>query len=113
MTMAELLRALGYEVFDIAQGKLVHAAVVEHQPDAVVMDIGLPDMSGYEVARRLREDTTTRQVPLIALTGYGQLRDKAQATLAGFDAHLIKPVAPDDLIAAIEAAVHARSSSAG
>jgi signal transduction histidine kinase/ActR/RegA family two-component response regulator len=107
MTMAELLRAFGYEVFEVAQGKLVQAAVVEHQPDAVVMDIGLPDMNGYEVARRLRGESATRHVPLIALTGYGQLRDKEQAALAGFDAHLIKPVAPRDLTAAIEAAVQA------
>ena len=113
VTMAELLRALGYEVFDIAQGELVHAAVIEHQPDAVVMDIGLPDLSGYEVARRLREDTATRHVPLIALTGYGQLRDQEQATLAGFDAHLIKPVAIGDLTAAIEAAVHAAAQAQG
>ena len=111
MTMAELLRALGYEVFDLAEGRRVHAAVLEHQPDAVVMDIGLPDMNGYEVARTLREDSATRHVPLIALTGYGQLRDKEQAALAGFDAHLIKPVAPGDLTTAIEAAVKAAAQA--
>jgi signal transduction histidine kinase/ActR/RegA family two-component response regulator len=105
MTMAELLRVFGYEVFEVGEGKLAHAAVLEHQPDVVVMDIGLPDVDGYQVARRLRKDAGTRHVPLIALTGYGQLRDKEQAAVAGFDAHLTKPVAPDDLIAAIEAAV--------
>ena len=88
-----------------AQGQLAHAAVLEHQPDVVVMDIGLPDMDGYQLARRLREDATTRHVPLIALTGYGQLRDKEQAAVAGLRAHLTQPVAPDDLIAAIEAVV--------
>jgi signal transduction histidine kinase/ActR/RegA family two-component response regulator len=113
VTMAELLRALGYEVFEVAQGKRAHAAVLEDQPDAVVMDIGLPDLDGYEVARRLRQDARTRQVPLIALTGYGQLRDKEQAALAGFDAHLVKPVGPDDLIAAIEAVVAGAAQAQG
>ena len=113
MTMAELLRMYGYEVFEVAEGKLAHAAVLEHQPDAVVMDIGLPDMDGYRVARCLREDPATRHVPLIALTGYGQSRDKEQAATVGFDAHLTKPVVPDDLIAAIEAVVDGAAQAQG
>ena len=111
--MAELLRMYGYEVFEVAEGKLAHAAVLEHQPDAVVMDIGLPDMDGYRVAHRLREDAATRHVPLIALTGYGQMRDKEQAAIAGFDAHLTKPVVPDDLTAAIEAVVAGAAQAQG
>jgi signal transduction histidine kinase/ActR/RegA family two-component response regulator len=113
MTMAELLRMHGYEVFEVAEGKLAHAAVLEHQPDAVVMDIGLPDMDGYQVARCLREDPVTRPVPLIALTGYGQMRDKEQAAMAGFDAHLTKPVMPDDLMAAVEFAVAGAAQAQG
>ncbi|MEO8654942.1 MAG: ATP-binding protein [Ramlibacter sp.] len=113
MTMAELLRMYGYEVFEVAEGKLAHAAVLEHRPDAVVMDIGLPDMDGYRVARCLREDPATRHVPLIALTGYGQSRDKEQAATVGFDAHLTKPVVPDDLIAAIEAVVDGSAQALG
>jgi len=73
------------------------------QPDAVVLDIGLPDLDGYEVARRLRQDPGTRHIPLLALTGYGQQRDKERAGMAGFDAHLVKPVASNDLMRTIEA----------
>ena len=91
-TMGELLRAFGYEVVEVDNGKGVLDAVVAAQPDAVLMDIGLPDMDGYEVARGLRTHPRCSHVPLIALTGYGQMRDKEAAAQAGFSAHLIKPV---------------------
>jgi CheY-like chemotaxis protein len=66
----------------------------------VLVDIGLPDISGYEVARRLRE-ALGRRVQLVALTGYGQPQDRAQAEQAGFDAHLVKPVDPTRLFEAL------------
>ena len=87
---------------EVADGASALPAVLAVQPDLVIMDIGLPDMDGYEVARGLRADPGSSAVPLIALTGYGQLRDKEAAALAGFDAHLVKPVDPDDLVATIE-----------
>lgn len=62
----------------------------EHDPDIIILDIGLPDMDGYEVARSLREEETDSA--LIALTGYGQDEDKQRAKSAGFDYHLTKPV---------------------
>jgi len=71
------------------------------RPDAFILDIGLPDMNGYELARRLRalpEFTTTM---LIALTGYGQLQDKARAREAGFDLHIAKPAEPEAILAAL------------
>ena len=101
-TMAELLRLFGYEVTEVADGASALPAVLAVQPDLVIMDIGLPDMDGYEVARGLRADPGSSAVPMIALTGYGQLRDKEAAAMAGFDAHLVKPVNPDDLVATIE-----------
>ena len=101
-TLAELLRMLGYEVTEVTDGAGTLPAVRAVKPDLVLMDIGLPDMDGYEVARGLRADPFTSNVPLIALTGYGQLRDKETAALAGFDAHLVKPVDPDELVAMIE-----------
>ena len=101
-TMAELLRSCDYEVIEVADGKSVLAAVLATQPHAVLLDIGLPDIDGYEVARRLRANPATQLVPLIALTGYGQLRDKQAATLAGFDAHLVKPVDLARLLKAVE-----------
>jgi len=67
-----------------------------HPPAVVMVDIGLPDIDGYEVARRLRE-TIGDTVRLIALTGYGQARDRARSQQAGFNAHVIKPVDPSKL----------------
>ena len=66
-------------------------------PDVVLLDIGLPDMDGYEVARRLRAGANGRSLRLVALTGYGQSQDEAKAYDAGFDLHMTKPVAPDVL----------------
>ena len=68
------------------------ALVPTHSPHAIVMDIGLPGMDGYEVARRIRTSDHGARVLLIAVTGYGQDEDKQQALNAGFDYHLIKPV---------------------
>jgi CheY-like chemotaxis protein len=63
-------------------------------PSVVVLDIGLPGMDGYEVARRLRQLPETRKALFIALTGYGQKEDRAQASAAGFQHHFIKPADP-------------------
>jgi CheY-like chemotaxis protein len=65
-------------------------------PDTVLVDIGLPDLNGFEVARRLREKFGAR-LRLIALTGYGQPEDLRRSAEAGFDQHLVKPVAADDV----------------
>ena len=73
------------------------------RPDAIVLDIGLPDMNGYEVARQIRQMPNGHDVPIIALTGYGQSRDKNAAAQVGFSAHLVKPVDPDDLTRTVEA----------
>ena len=101
-TTAELLRILGYEVIEVTDGASTPPAVLAAQPDAVILDIGLPDIDGYEVARQLRADPLTRSIPLIALTGYGQLRDKQAAVLAGFDAHLAKPATAHAIVKTIE-----------
>ena len=67
------------------------------RPDAMLLDIGLPGMDGYEVARRLRESVDQRQPLLVALTGYGQATDRQRSAEAGFDHHLVKPVNADDV----------------
>jgi len=66
--------------------------------DVALIDIGLPDVDGYEVARRLRETPHGKAAYLVALTGYGQPEDRQRAMEAGFDTHLVKPVDPDDLV---------------
>jgi CheY-like chemotaxis protein len=62
------------------------------RPDAVLLDVGMPDMTGHEVARRVREQPGLREVNLIAITGWGQQEDRLRSARAGFDHHLVKPV---------------------
>ena len=71
--------------------------VLRRQPRHVLVDIGLPDIDGYEVARRLRQRLGNR-VTLIALTGFGQQTDRQRSADAGFDAHIVKPVDPAELL---------------
>lgn len=87
-----ILEVLGHRVSVAHDGTAALAAVRGETPDVMLVDIGLPDMDGYEVAKAVRGDPTLRRVALVALTGYGQAEDKAEATRAGFDRHLVKPV---------------------
>ena len=72
-------------------------------PDVVLLDIGLPGMNGYEVARRLRLHPGGEAMRIYALTGYGQEDDRRRSLQAGFDGHLVKPVIPSDLFALVDA----------
>ena len=87
-----LLRKLGHQVWAASDGPAAISAVLEHRPEVVFMDIGLPGMDGYEVARRLRGEMGTEVPLLVAVTGYGQQDDRRRAVEAGFDRHLVKPV---------------------
>ena len=89
-----MLQMFGHEVKAAYSGQGALETAVEYQQDFVLLDIGLPDMNGYEVARRLRKHPQTKDVKLIALTGYGQDSDRQSSQEAGFDPHLVKPVAP-------------------
>lgn len=95
--LAMMLQMFGYEVHAVYDGETALKTVVDYQPDFVLMDISLPDIDGYEGARRLREQLQTRDVWLIALTGYGQDSDRQLSQAAGFDHHLVKPVEPQRL----------------
>jgi len=91
--LATHLRESGAHQVRLAHSGLAGlAAAEESAPDLVLLDIGLPDIDGYEVARRLRADARLRHVPLVALTGYHGEADRARARLAGFDQYLVKPV---------------------
>ena len=104
-TVADLLSMSGTEVDVVHDG----CAAVDHtssfRPDIVLLDIGLPDISGYEAARRIRRLQGVRQPRLIALTGWGQKDDKQMAADAGFDQHWTKPVDPQRLLALTSATV--------
>jgi CheY-like chemotaxis protein len=93
-SIAVLLRMEGHEVKTVSDGAQAIACSQVFAPSAVVLDIGLPGMSGYDVARRLRDLPATREALFIALTGYGQREDRALAKEAGFQHHFTKPADP-------------------
>ena len=101
--MSQLLELEGYQVSDTAQAREGVRMASELQPSVGIIDIGLPDMNGYDVARALRADPLTCHMGLMALTGYGQDEDRRKALEAGFDVHLVKPVDMDALFESIEA----------
>jgi PAS domain S-box-containing protein len=87
-----LLEALGHHVFEAADGPQGLAVAQAHHPDVALIDLGLPKLDGYEVARALRGNPAGKTMTLIAVTGYGQAEDRQRSKDAGFDAHLVKPV---------------------
>jgi CheY-like chemotaxis protein len=96
-SLALLFRCWGHEVRVAYNGPEAIADAAVHRPDVVVLDIGMPGMTGYQVARRLREQPVSRQAFLVAVTGFGQDDDRRRAREAGFDCHLTKPVDPETL----------------
>ncbi len=92
-----LLELLGHGVRHVREGRAALEAVAASSPALMLVDIGLPDMDGYEVARRVRACPELRRVVLVALTGYGADEDRRRAGEAGFDHHLVKPVEPSVL----------------
>ena len=80
----------------------------DFEPDIVLLDLGMPKMDGYEAARQLRLREQGRRMTLIALTGWGQQQDRDRTADAGFDAHLVKPVAEAHLFKALATAVEER-----
>jgi CheY-like chemotaxis protein len=91
-SIAEVLRTMGHDVRVANDGPTALEVVEGFDPEVAVLDIGLPVMDGYELARRLRGDRSADDLRLVALTGYGQATDRARSAAAGFDAHLVKPV---------------------
>ena len=113
---ATLLQLSGHEVRVAYNGRRALELARDFHPDAVLLDIGLPDISGYELARTIRAAPWAGSVILIALTGWGQEQDKRRALQAGFDRHLTKPIAPDtleSLLQSLVATARAAADSAG
>jgi CheY-like chemotaxis protein/two-component sensor histidine kinase len=90
-SLATLLRVLGAEVALAHSGRTALECVETFKPDVVLLDIGMPGMDGYEVARRIRANPANRNISLIALTGWGQDEDRRRSVAAGFNHHLVKP----------------------
>ena len=92
-----LLKLDGFQVEVAEDGQQGLDAILAQLPDVALIDIGLPELDGYEVARRVRKQLSNSVVRLVALTGYGQAKDREAVFQAGFDEHLVKPVSPQDL----------------
>jgi CheY-like chemotaxis protein len=96
-TLAELVAFLGHEAWPSADGKEALARAERELPDVCLVDIGLPDMDGNEVAQALRRGARGREMRLIALTGHSDPTERQATLAAGFDDHVVKPVSLEQL----------------
>ena len=96
-SFAMLLSFSGHEVKIAHDGAEALDAVRNFRPDVAFLDIGMPGLTGYEVAQAVRAEPWGSEVTLIAVTGWGQPDDKQRAHTAGFDRHLVKPIDPDEV----------------
>ena len=110
--LATILTLVGHDVAVVHDGPEAFDAAHRHAPSIVLLDIGLPGMDGYEVARRLRSDAQLKRVFLVAVSGYGQDHDLKRSAAAGFDHHVVKPVDVDALLALIEEHVATQARAA-
>ena len=111
--LCEFLKRAGYECHAAESGPAALELIERERPGVAVMDVGLPDMDGFEVARRVRQQPSIANTVLIALTGYGRASDLETSRKAGFDLHLVKPVRLEQLLSALEQAGQADSREAG
>ncbi|WP_123071454.1 ATP-binding response regulator [Massilia aurea] len=99
--MGFLLAEMGYQPVTTADASELEALALRHKPQVIVLDIGLPGVDGYQVARRIKGNPDLAHIRLVAHTGYGSPEDRRRAQEAGFDAHLVKPAELSDLEAAL------------
>lgn len=96
-SFAMLLSFSGHEVHIVHDGAAALEAVRDFRPDVAFLDIGMPGLTGYEVAQAVRAQPWGREVKLVAVTGWGQPDDKLRSRTAGFDRHLVKPIDPAEV----------------
>ncbi len=101
-SLAMLLRMKGHDVRTAYDGLEAIDAAISHKPEIVLLDVGLPRLNGFDVARRLRESEDLRTVILVALTGWGHDEDRRRSKEAGFDHHMVKPADPAALDRVLE-----------
>jgi len=102
-SLALLLRRLGYQVQATYDGASALRMAAEFKPQAVLLDLALPKLDGFQVAARLRQDGALQTMCLIALSGFGQADDRERTRSAGFDFHLLKPVNFEELLPLLDA----------
>ena len=109
-SIATLLRLAGYEVRTAGTGPAGLEAARTYRPHVVLLDIGLPEMDGFEVARRIRQEHELKDIQLVALTGYGEEHHQRASSEAGFNQHLVKPVEAKRLLAILAELVPRRDA---
>ncbi|HWI38794.1 MAG TPA: PAS domain S-box protein [Burkholderiales bacterium] len=96
-TLQMVVSTMGHDAETVHDGRAAIEAACSRRPDVVLLDISMPGMDGFSVARRLRSEPGLRKIRVVALTGFGQQDDRRRTREAGFDDHLVKPVSPEDL----------------
>jgi CheY-like chemotaxis protein len=112
-SLALLLELAGHETHKAHDGLAAVEAAERVRPDAILLDIGLPKINGYEACRRIRNQPWGKHIVLVALTGWGQDEDRQQAQEAGFDVHMVKPVDHDALMEFLTTVPSVRKQDSG
>ena len=101
LSLSMLFELTGDETHTVHDGAAAIAAAESFNPDVVLLDIGMPEIDGYEAARTIRQQPWGKNMVIVALTGWGQPDDRRKSSEAGFDAHMVKPVDHDELLAVL------------
>ena len=100
--LRDVLEAYGYQTITTGEGTAAFAIACEEQPDLILMDLQLPDVSGFDAVRRLKDHAATRRIPVIAVTAFAMSGDERKALLSGCDAYVAKPIVLRDFIEVVE-----------
>jgi two-component system cell cycle response regulator DivK len=100
--LRDVLEAYGYATVTTAQGTASLALAREHRPDLILMDLQLPDISGYDAVRQLKDHEETRSIPVVAVTAFAMIGDEHKALTCGCDAYLAKPILLRDFLNLVE-----------
>ena len=100
--LRDVLEAYGYATITTGEGAASFALAREHRPDLILMDLQLPDISGFDAVRRLKDHPPTRAIPVVAVTAFAMSGDKRKAMMSGCDAYLPKPISLRDFIGVVE-----------
>jgi two-component system cell cycle response regulator len=100
--MSYLLTAFGHTVVSLTEGRQAVEVARRERPDMVICDIQLPDVDGYDIARRMRQESSTRHIPSVAVTAYAMVGDREKALAAGFDGYISKPIDPANFMEQVQ-----------
>ena len=100
--LRDVLEAYGYQTITTGEGAAAFAIACEEQPDLILMDLQLPDVSGFDAVRRLKDHAATRRIPVVAVTAFAMSGDERKALLSGCDAYVAKPIVLRDFIEVVE-----------